>query len=61
MYIEKILFKNKINIQKIKILSSDEDSTEESVKIFAKYSGLIPKSQIMAEISSLKDVYEVEI
>ena len=60
-HIEKILFKNKINIQKIKILSSDEDSTEESVKIFAKYSGLIPKSQIMAEISSLKDVYEVEI
>ena len=46
---------------KIKVIPSEDDSSHESMKIFAKYNGTIITSQIIAEISALKDVYEVEI
>lgn len=59
--IEKILCKNKISVQKIKVMPSEDETTHEILKIFAKYNGSIPTSQIIAEISSLKDVYEVEV
>lgn len=59
--IEKILHKNRVSIQKIKVIPSEEDSSRENMKIFAKYSGNITTSQIIAEISALKDVFEVEI
>ena len=59
--IEKILYKNRISVQKIKVIPSEIDTTHESMKIFAKYNGGVPTSEIIAEISALKDVYEVEI
>lgn len=60
-YIEKILYKHKISIEKIKVIPSEEDSINENMQILAKYTGSIPTNQVIAEISALKDVYEVEI
>lgn len=59
--IEEILFKHKVNVQKIKVIPSEEDTSRENMKILARYTGSIPTSQILAEISALKDVYEVEV
>jgi len=59
--IEKILYKNRISVQKIKVIQAEDDSTHENMKILARYNGSIATSQIIAEISALKDVYEVEV
>lgn len=59
--IEEILFKHKVNVQKIKVIPSEEDTARENMKILARYTGSIPTSQIIAEISALKDVFEVEV
>ena len=59
--VEKILYKNRISIQKIKVIPAEDDSNRENMKILAKYNGSIATSQIIAELSALKDVYEVEI
>lgn len=59
--IEKILYKNRISVQKIKVIPSENESNHEDMKILAKYTGKIATSQIIAEISALKDVFEVEI
>ena len=59
--IEKILYKNKIIIQKVKVLPAEDNTNHENMKILAKYNGSITTSQIIAEISALKDVYEVEV
>ena len=59
--IEKILYRNRISIEKIKVLPSEDDVNQENMKILAKYNGSVGISHIIAEISALKDVYEVEV
>ena len=59
--IEKILYKNKISVQKIKVVPSENNDQFENMHLVAKYSGSIPTSQIITEISALKDVFEVAI
>lgn len=59
--IEKILCSKKIIVQKIKIIPDDNNSTQETMRILAKYTGAISTSEIIAEISALKDVFEVEV
>lgn len=59
--IEKILYKNKISVQKIKVVPSENNDQFENMHLVAKYSGSIPISQIITEISALKDVFEVAI
>ena len=59
--IEQILYKNKIAVQKIRIIPSEDDDNKEIMKLVAKYNGSLPTNRIVTEISSLKDVFEVEI
>ena len=59
--IEKILFKNRISVQKIKVVPSESNDQLENMKLIAKYNGSIATSQIISEISALKDVFEVEV
>lgn len=59
--IEKILFNNRISVQKIKVVPSENNDQLENMKLIAKYNGSIATSQIISEISALKDVFEVEI
>ena len=59
--IEKILFKNRISVQKIKVVPSESNDQLENMKLIAKYNGSIATSQIISEISALKDVFEVEL
>lgn len=59
--IEQILYKNKLAIQKIKVVPSEDDDNKEIMKLIAKHNGSIPINKIIAEISSLKDILEVEI
>lgn len=59
--IEQILYKNKLAIQKIKVVPSEDDDNKEIMKLIAKHNGSLPINKIIAEISSLKDILEVEI
>ena len=59
--IEQILYKNKIAVQKIRIIPSEDDDNKEIMQLVAKYNGSLPINRIVTEISSLKDVFEVEI
>lgn len=59
--IEQILYKNKIAVQKIRIIPSEDDDNKEIMQLVAKYNGSLPTNRIVTEISSLKDVFEVEI
>lgn len=59
--IEQILYKNKLAIQKIKVVPSEDDDNKEIMKLIAKHNGSIPINKIIAEVSSLKDILEVEI
>ena len=59
--IEQILYKNKIAVQKIRIIPSQDDDNKEIMQLVAKYNGSLPTNRIVTEISSLKDVFEVEI
>jgi len=59
--IEEILYKNRLSVQKIKVIPFDENEKKETLKLLAKYNGSIPTSKIIAEISALKDVFEVEV
>lgn len=59
--IEQILYKNKIAVQKIRIIPSEDDDNKELMQLVAKYNGSLPTNRIVTEISSLKDVFEVEI
>lgn len=59
--IEKILYKNRISIQRIRVVPSEEDEGQESMKLLVRYNGSLPISQIIAELSSLKDIFEVEV
>ena len=59
--IEQILYKNKLAIQKIKVVPSEDDDNKEIMKLIAKHNGSLSINKIIAEISSLKDILEVEI
>ena len=59
--IEQILYKNKIAVQKIRIIPSEDDDNKEIMQLVAKYNGSLPTKRNVTEISSFKDVYEVEI
>ena len=59
--IEQILYKNKIAVQKIRIIPSEDDDNKEIMQLVAKYNCSLPTNRIVTEISSLKDVFEVEI
>lgn len=59
--IEKILFKHKISTHKITVTPLADKTSHENMKIYGQYSGTITTGQIIAEISALNNVYEVEI
>ncbi len=58
--IEKILYKNRVTVQKIKVTPCADDENIEDLNISGNYNGLLPVSQILTDISTLKNVFEVE-